>query len=544
MPYYLSPTLTGIISANSNFDGTSITIKWSQAYPQSNGNKIAYIIYMDNEKSPDFVSTFFNKNPSFISIDGYTSATIQDLTPGNMYHFGVRAAEYNTSIFDLSLLPTVYNDVKTLPSSLLRNDVLFSDMIIPIIDADGFPASGTIKLGIELIKYSSISTNDLIVSQRGYGQISSRSHTIDGYDGYSIQNPEALLWTFVNEEQNTKVYECQSRFDLRNQKYLVSDGYHQKSFDLLNTDMTVSDEINTGFPAYDFSGYHRTTPEMVLSGKCINSYIGGVRGCVDGKNGSVIIRGVSSVVQNQQRQEVLLNIDGEPVILMKRQWTGVTCTCYIPTQEYPEARCGKCFGSGFLTTYQQYFSPRRSDKKIMVRFDPTVDSVDPTESGLESVSKPNCWTMTVPSIFERDFIVRFDQNGNEEFRYEVLNVTRNKFILNNTGLQRFSLQRIRKTDIIYQIPVIENVNTNTNGTSGNNVFRTLSTSINMSAGFAPHIHTIEANQNIINALQINGITSVSQGHSHTVINGVLRDGSEVPGEVGIGHIHSIIFTPP
>lgn len=178
----------------------------------------------------------------------------------------------------------------------------------------------------------------------------------------------------------------------------------------------------------------------------------------------------------------------------------------------------------------------------MVRFDPTVETVDPTESGLESNLKPNCWTMTVPTLHERDFIVRFDQAGNEEFRYEVLNVTRNKFILDNTGLQRFTLQRIRKTDIIYQVQVFENVNTNTDGSAGINIFRTLSTSIDMSVGFPPHTHILEVSDKIISPLQVNGITSIVQGHSHLVRGGILFDGSEIPGEEGIGHTHQLLFT--
>lgn len=543
MPYYLNINICGITAANSNFDGTSITVKWAQAYPTTSTNRIAYNIYLNDYQAPDFTRDHFNNNPSFVSLDGYTSATINDLTPGTMYHFGVRALEYDPNIFDFSNLPIVYDNLRILPKSLLAEDISATDMIIPLVDTDGFPTSGNIKIGTELITYSSIIGNDLIVSERGQGTTSPHEHLVSGYDGYYYWDPYAIFWPFVSEELNTRVFECQARFDNNKQKYLPTDGYHQKTEDLLNTDMTVSDEINKNFPTYDFNAYH-TDPRLVLSGKCIGSYIGGTRGCVDGYSGSFIIRGVSPVIQNKQRQEVLLNVDGEPCILVRRRWTGITCTCYIPTQEYPEGRCNKCFGTGIIIGWQQYFNPRRSDKKIMVRFDPTVETVDPTESGLESNLKPNCWTMTVPTIHERDFLVRFDQAGNEEFRYEVLNVTRNKFILNNSGLQRFALQRIRKTDPIYMISVYENVNTNQDGSTGVNVFRTLSTSIEMSIGFPPHTHTIEVSESIIDPSQVNGVTSVAQGHSHIVRNSEVLDGSEVPGEIGLGHKHSIIWIPP
>lgn len=541
MPYYLNPNITGITTANSDFNGTSITVKWAQAYPLIVSNRIAYNIYFNDLQEPDFTKTHFDDSTVFVSLDGYTSATISDLTPGTMYHFGVRALEYDPDVFDFASLPIVYGNLRMLPKTLLSSDISATDMLIPVVDTEDFPTSGIVKIGTELITYSSININEnLVVVERGQGTTSPHSHSITGYDGYSTWDPYVILWPFVNEENNTRVFECQARFDTNKQKYLYTDGYHQKTVDLLNTDMTVSDELNLNFPSYDFNQYH-TDPRLVLSGKCIGSYIGGTRGCIDGYSGSFIIRGVSPTVQNQQRQEVLLNTDGSPCILVRRQWTGVTCTCYIPSQEYPEGRCNKCFGTGMVVGWQQYFNTRRSDKKIMIRFDPTVETVDPTESGLESNLKPNCWTLTVPTIHERDFIVRFDQAGNEEFRYEVLNVTRNKFILDNNGLQRFSLQRIRKTDPIYMVPVYTSVNTNSDGSSGSNIFRTLSTSIEMSIGFPYHLHTIEVSDSIINPLQVNGITSIVQGHSHRVTNGILTDGSEIPGESGIGHIHTLIF---
>lgn len=541
MPYYLNSNISGIISASSDFKGTGITLKWTQAYPVNPDNKIAYNIYFNDEPSPDFVSDFFNQIPSFLCLNGNTTATIQDLTPGVMYHFGVRALEYNEDTFDFSTLPTVYDNLKVLPKSLLVNDINATDMLIPLISVDDFPSEGTVRIGPELISYSSINGSlELVVDERGVGTTSPREHTIDGYDGYYFWDPNVIFWPFFDEEQNTKVFQCQARFDWNENKYLPTDGYHQKTADLLNTDMTVSDALNENFPPYDFSGYHREDPRLILSGQCIGSYIGGVQGC-DGYGGSFIIRGVSPVVQNQQRQEVLLNVDGEPVILVRRRWTGIICNCYIPNQEAPEARCNRCLGGGIVISYEQFFNPRRSDGKIMVRFDPTVETVEPTESGLESKLPANCWTLTVPTIHARDFLVRFDQAGNEEFRYEIMNVTRNKFILNNTGLQRFFVNRIRKTDIIYMVSVYKDVNTNTDGSTGVNIFRTLNTSVEMSAGFPPHFHTIQVSDKILNQSQVNGITSTVLGHSHIVSSGIVNSGDEVPGEKSIGHNHTLIY---
>lgn len=541
MPYFLNPNIEGLISVQSNLDGYSITLNWATAYPKNTANSIAYNIYMDTEISPYFPSDFFNQSLSFIITDKTNTAIVQDLNPGTLYHFAVRAAEYNKSTFDLTKLPIAYNNLRTLPKSLLQSNITLTDTVISLIDTSEFPSSGTIKLGSELIAYSSILGNDLIVSERGSNNSTARPHRTDGYDGSLFWDPNAIFWPYEIEEQNTRVFECQNRFDIPNWSYTTADGYHQKLADLLNTDLTVSDQINQNFPSFDYVGYHRTNPVDILSGKCIGSYIGGYRGCAsDGYGNNFQIRGVSVQDVNLQRQEILLNVDGEPVIFMKRQWTGLTCSCFIPSQEAPEARCTKCFGTGFVVGYQQYFNPRRSDGKIMVRFDPTVETVDPTDSGLESTLKPNCWTLTVPSIHERDFMVRFDQAGNEEFRYEILNVTRNKFVLDFEGMQRFTAQRIRKTDIIYQVRCFGPFATNPDGSSGINTPTTVYTSINSSAGFPPHSHNIIISSSIVSPLQINGITSINYGHSHAIENGIIKLNQDTLGP-SVGHDHTIIF---
>jgi hypothetical protein len=550
MPYYLQAHNDGILTADSLFNGTDITVRWYTAFPIVPANKIAYNIYISADKGPDFMLDFFTgQTPTFVSVGSATSATITDFTPGQLYHFGVRATEYDPSVFDLATLPTATNGLKIIPTSLLSANISSTDSVIPLVDAENFPSSGTIKLGTELINYSSISGNNLILntpgSQRGYSGSVATIHNVDGYNGSLFWDPNAVLWTFAIEDDNTRVFECWSRFDINQWSYTDADGYKQKAVDLLNTNLQVSDDLNQNFPPYDFAGYHRTNLEDLLNGVCVNSYIGGELGCYsDGYDYSVPVRGIPIQVRNLQRQEILLNTDGEPVILMKRQWTGVVCSCYIPSQEYPEARCNKCFGTGFVVGWQQYFSDRRSDGRIMVRFDPSIETVEqsPEGAGLESTVKPNCWTLTFPTLHERDFIVRFDQDGNEEFRYEIINVTRNKFLLTYQGMQRFAVQRVRKTDVIQMVKVYEQVNVDIDGQQGFNITRTLPTTINSSMGFPPHSHEIYGvSQNTVALSQLNTITSIVYGHSHAVENGIIRDGSEIPGEIGLGHIHSIIF---
>lgn len=531
MPYFLNVNIDGLITAKSRGDGYSITLKWATAYPTNRSFKIAYNIYMSSGVAPIFPGDFFNMSPTFVSVDGSTTVDIVDLIPGQMYHFAVRAFEYDSNAFDVKTLPKAYSGLVMYPQSLLRSDISSTDSVIPLVDTELFPAAGTVRIGSELINYTSIDAfDDLILTnaslQRGFSNTVAESHRIDGYDGYVFWDPAVLFWPVREEYKNTIVYECWNRFDINQYPFTIADGYHQKIKDILTTDLTYSDAINTGFPSYDYAGYHRTDPVMLLKGDCIGSYMGGYAGCADGYLGvGGQLRGLPIQDINTQRQEVLLSTDGEPVCLIQRKWTGITCSCMLPYNEYPEARCNKCYGTGFVIGWSQFFNPRRADGKIMVRFDPAVDDLKATDSGLESDMQPNCWTIAVPSVKDRDFVVRFDEDGNEEFRYEILNVTRNKLLLNNTGAQKFVSQRVRKTDPIYQVRVFRDTST---------MPSIVYTSISSSLGIPPHTHSIVISEKIVSISQINEITGTAAGHSHVIENGVFID-------AGLGHTHTVII---
>jgi hypothetical protein len=317
---------------------------------------------------------------------------------------------------------------------------------------------------------------------------------------------------------------CQNRFEYPNYQYTNSDGYHQVIKDILTTDLSASDEYNVDFPAYDYAGYHRTDPVQLLTGTCVGSYIGGEMGCIDKYGNTHMLRGLSLQDVNNQRQEVLLSVTGRPAVLIKRSNTGITCACYRPSSEYADDRCPICHGSKFVISYEQYFNPRRSDGRILVRVGPADEDLKRQEGGLESDFTLDCWTLTVPTIKDSDILILFDQDNNEEFRYEVLSVTRNNTIVGLEGGQKFKMQRIRKTDPAYQIRVFRDTS---------KFPETLNTSIGLAVGVAPHTHTIKVNENIKSINQINQTTGISQGHNHQIVNGKI-----VP---ILGHTHTIIL---
>lgn len=188
-----------------------------------------------------------------------------------------------------------------------------------------------------------------------------------------------------------------------------------------------------------------------------------------------------------------------------------------------------CYGTGFLTGYQQYPNPRRSDGRILVRPGEYPDNLKHYEPGLESEAILDLWTLPVPAIKQWDFIIRYNKDGTEEFRYEVIDVTRNTLFNEEYGVQKFRAQRIRKTSPIYAWKAIADTST---------IPEKITTSIGMMAGpngtQVPHTHEITINENITSTSQIDGTTSVSAGHSHVVKNGVVQD--------QVGHSHIITLT--
>ena len=658
MPYYLNQLIDGLVIAASSGDGYRINLKWATAYPTDRSNTLAYNIYIGTINDPNdpitpaFMSDFFNQSPVFIYTGNQTNVNIEDLNPGEMYRFGVRATEYDPNFFDLTTLPAAYNDMVVLPYSLLAADISATDTVIPLVDVSMFPntLNGTVKIGGEQIHYDAINyeTNELIVpggsntppivsyteatsntgngtindliadynaptetwtircagvfynssnqpipgtatfdaigsvsggaldqygnipqwhvdgyvvsnsvlsfsitetstfvkgdyfmikvignssiaSGRGYNETIATLHNTDGYDGYVYWDPNVLFWPVWSEEKNTRVFECWNRFDIRHYPFTMADGYHQHTQDILHTDLSLSDAQNVGFQSYDYAGWHRTDPVLLFEGACIGSYIGGYQGCSDGYGGvGMQLRGLNIQDLMEQREEELLTLEGEQVCLIQRVWTGITCDCFLPYNEYPENRCQKCYGTGFVVGFQQYFNPRISTGRIMVRFDPVVDDLIATDSGLEAEMKPNCWGLGVPSLHDRDFIVRFnagDPSYGEEYRYEILNVTRNRMFLQQEGVQKFAVQRIRKTDPIYQVRLAHNT-----------MFfpETIYTTVSSSLGIPPHSHSITiSSDRVSNISQINQITGISQGHSHVVQNGSIIE--------VVGHSHTIIL---
>lgn len=359
---------------------------------------------------------------------------------------------------------------------------------------------------------------------RGYNNTPITIHTVSGFDGYTYWSPHVSEIALAEDANWDQIYACESRFEYPHFPFTVIDGYNQVPIDYLSTDYTAADASNVSFPQYDFAGYHRTDLVQLVNGTCVGTYIGGQQGCIDGYGNYNIYRGISMQDQNTQREDLKLQLDGVPACLIRRVQTGITCSCYLMNSEYPDDRCPFCYGTKFVFGYEQYFNPRRSDGRILVRLSPTDEGLKMYEAGLESEFPVQMWTLTVPTIKMRDVLVLFDQANNESFRYEVATVTRNQTFVGLDGGQLIKTFRIRKTDPAYQIRIFRDTS---------EFPSTLNTGLGFAPGLPPHTHTIQVNEKVLAVSQINQTTGVSQGHNHPIVNGVVQ--------TVLGHTHQIIL---
>jgi len=525
-PTYVPPYKRGLRVVNSEGDGYSINVFWYKAYASVNGYSIAYNIYYSTE--PD--ENVFEEGPKYVSTNtsGLT-ALLKDFTPGDVYYFAVRAMQYDTSWFDISELASGGDGyLHTYPEALLSADITDSSAIIPITDIQLFPEYGAIQVGAEWIRYTGRNVTDGYLSgvTRGWLGTDARLHTTDGYDGYIQRDPIIRFFKGL-EDNNHFINQETSTFQNYN-IFTATDGYMTKDrVGILTTDLSASDEDRVDFRSYDYAGWHRTNPTLLFQGQCLDTYIGGEHFCADGYEGvGRTVRNLSFSEQADRREEMLIEQTGVPVVLVQRLWDGIVCSCYEPGRESPEHRCPICLGSGYIGGYQQYFNPRRSDGRIFVSLNPYNEDLKVEDGGLESYVIYDAWTLTVPTVRDRDFIIRFNLDGTEEFRYELLDVTRNTLLYGESGKQNFKAQRVRKTDPIYMWRAIRNT-----ATFPSDLTTTVGLLRGPNGAVIPHTHHVVINENITSVVQINQTTSQDSDHSHPVINGVVQ--------VVLGHTHGL-----
>lgn len=545
--YYPKTAEHGLSLASSAGDGYSIRVEWYQATPTATNLSIGYNIYYST--SQDLV---FSEGPKLVvGNDSPRSIFIYDFFPGQTYFFAVRAFEYSASWYNVENLPLytrpnlpdfpiITNEIPIhyYPSSVLTSNIDDETLIIPVDDVEIFPNFGVIQIGYELIAYSnkSLVNGTLNASERGFLGSSPRIHQVDGFDGYVYHSPIFNFWK-GSEEANYFIEQVQSIFKQGYEVFTVDDGYKQiNKNNILTRDLSIQEEDRKDYPSFDYTGWHRTKLTDVINGVCLDSYIGGEWGCADGYGIDNQIRGIPATDLADQRAEQKLEMSGEPVILLRRQMAGIIHPSYEINKEFPEPREPYGFGTELQTGYEQFYNPRRSDRRILVRFGVTDEDLVLTDSGQELKIDYSCEAISTPIIKDQDVIIRFLDPPNytiEEARYEVVSVKRGSFVYGATGYQTFNVKRIPKTSEVYKWAANKGY-----GFFPSEVSTTIGLLRGANGTFIPHVHTIVVNENVTSVNQLNQTTNYVEGHNHVVRNGIVLP---AVGPDGKGHTHSVII---
>ena len=525
--YTFDRSLHGVRTVFAHGDGYSYTLTWNQYYANPINWDIVYNIYW----STNF-NDVFAEGVKFVVPGTQLRAVLRGgFKLGSIYYFAIRASGHEPGTFNIANLPQS-DGLYMYPEAALREDISPTDTIIPVDDASLFPPSGIILIGAEIIGYSSLDlvNNNLIlsnVSQRGLYGYEPRIHTTDGYDGYhSFDNPFVSLWRGF-EDSNTVIGLDENKFEDQ-YAHTIDDGYKER-VDIVTggENLTVVEDANDGFPAWDNAGWDRNHMTDYLAGKCVGTYFGGEWGCAESDSSEGPERGLGIQDHINMREEYLLEITGFPVMLFRRMWEGKTSRHYDSTRENTIYRGIDNHGTSLVSGYEQFFNSRRSDGRILVSFGPTKEDIKREDAGLENTFIPNCWTLVTPAVKDGDFIIRYNADGSEEWRYEIIDVERNSTILEGFGAQKFTAVRVRKTDPIYQVRSISDTSM-----FPSEVLTGIG-SVSGPGGIPPHMHRIVVNEGILSVSQINQMSSIEQGHNHAIINGVVQE--------VLGHSHDIIL---
>jgi hypothetical protein len=428
-------------------NGMGVALVWRQAVPSNPSKTVYYNTYYASKRLDVFES-----DPVALTANTYATLTVP---PGNQSYFAVRATEINPVLFDPSELTQIGPGLFKYPANqVLQAAIDAYGAAIRVLDATDYPSRGFLQVDYEIVYYETRDATTFYIEDTNRGEYASN---------ISIHDAGAIVKLFKGiEDHNSVIVAGTADWSKSNPAYkpesigqinVDADGYRANATDLITTDLTASDANTADFPNYDYAGYHRPSMQSYFKGACINSYAWGEL------NGQ---RGVGIQDQNLARLDMLLQTTGEGVILLRRKQTGRRCRCIDLRHEHPSSRCQYCYGTGFEGGFDRYLNTRGISEfetntlgKILVRVHPYEDDVKlEAANGIIQTAELTAWTINIPTIKDKDLVIRYSEDGTEEFRYECLNVTRNKLMFGLTGQQTMKLKRLDKTSIIYSIVVV------------------------------------------------------------------------------------------
>lgn len=454
--------------------GTSAKVEWYDAKPPQGFSRIYFNVYQ-NEK----LINLFNSQP--VGFSTSLEAVVPDLNPGRSYYFGIRAG-YQLSNLDLPNFAQTSDNFYKYPDPVEVDEpdgFLYSDQLgwVIVNSTAGFPLRGYLGIASEILEYDGITATSFNIIDRDLFSLNlisdypngAKIHFFKGVEERNFQFFRVVpTWDSGAEVPRMPIPDgyLDGYVDLNyNQD---ADGYRHVFDDIVTEDYESFEEENDDFSVFPYCGYRQQNPVKLHMGEQCGTYHGGrTFGLVPGMSSPVpITTGPNTWESAQQRNEVILGLTAEPFVLIRRKTTGRKCPRLSIRSEHPHARCGTCYGTTFLGGYDRFSNSRElrpgeanPNGFINIRISPYDNDLELTsDRGLAQVDILDGWTIAIPIIKDRDILIKymFDEVTGlfvEEYRYEVLKVTRNKLLFGQPGQQKFTMKKLDKTDEVYKYPV-------------------------------------------------------------------------------------------
>ena len=436
--------------------GSVIRIHWKPATTPPGLSETYYNIYWDTTLEELFDA------PK--AITNALSTSVTGLHGGDGYYFATRATYYPENQ-QLTQLTSPSPDYYKYPASVVVNhtDGYFNsnEMVLTVSpNTSGFPNSGYLKLNYEVVSYASKASTTFTIAQRdafSLGNLETHANgaTVELFKGIEDFNQSfhfavptwdagsTAPWLFPDPNDPDGYASMQD-----------SDGYRAWLVDNLHEDHSEFETDNIDFTAQDAlcGTYKANTSTLVnlYTGNQCGTYFGGRE---DGFGG-----GIRLTDANLRREEMLLAQTGEPFMLLRAKSTGQQCPRYSIRGEHSAERCSMCYGTKILGGYDRYIYQRlyrpnitNPNGLIAMRVQPYRNDLPLIQyRGLSQTDEVTIWAPSIPTIKKRDILIRYlpVNPGDvpvEEFRYEVLNVERNRILFGDDGKQTLTVRKLDKT---------------------------------------------------------------------------------------------------
>jgi|SRR3990172_974260 len=457
LPVWADPFRPGIQYAEDLGLGSVIKAGWKPATTPSGLSDTYYNIYWDT-----VIDNLF-ESPK--AITDALEVSIPNLHGGDGYYFGVRATYYpeNQQITQLTTPVPGYYEY---PAGVLVDHIdgyYDSNEVSPLTvspNTNEFPTSGYLRIGHEILLYSSKTSTTFIITQRD-------AFSLGNLDTYANGEPVNLFNGI--EDINLSFHFAVPTWDAGNtspwltpdlsdpdgyESMQDSDGYRAWPSDNLHEDHSEFETDNVDFVSQDeLCGTYKANTAMLVnlySGNQCGTYFGGRE---DGFGG-----GIRMTEANLRREEMLLAQTGEPFMLLRTKTTGQQCPRYSIRGEHSAERCSLCYGTRILGGYERYlyqrpYRPNISNPNglIAMRVLPYRNDLPLIQyRGLSQTDEITIWAPAIPTIKKRDILIRYlpidpGDTPVEEFRYEVLNVERNRIFFGDDGKQTLTVRKLDKT---------------------------------------------------------------------------------------------------